>query len=65
MSKSSTRRVPMVLIVVLAILLASLMSFSIVDGISKADENIVKQNSLSSGILATSTTSRFTTAIKM
>ena len=52
MSKSSTRRVPMVLIVVLAILLASLMSFSIVDGISKADENIVKQNSLSLGHLS-------------
>lgn len=42
----------MVLIVVLAILLASLMSFSIVDGISKADENIVKQNSLSLGHLS-------------
>ena len=52
MSKSSTRRVPMVLIVVLAILLASLMSFSIVDGISKADGNIVKQNSLSLGHLS-------------
>lgn len=52
MSKSSTRRVPMVLIVVLAILLASLMSFSIVDGISKADENIVKKNSLSLGHLS-------------
>lgn len=42
----------MVLIVVLAILLASLMSFSIVDGISKADGNIVKQNSLSLGHLS-------------
>lgn len=42
----------MVLIVVLAILLASLMSFSIVDGISKADENIVKKNSLSLGHLS-------------
>lgn len=42
----------MVLIVVLAILLASLMSFSIVDGISKADENIAKQNSLSLGHLS-------------
>ena len=52
MSKSSTRRVPMVLIVVLAILLASLMSFSIVDGISKADGNIVKKNSLSLGHLS-------------
>ena len=52
MSKSSTRRVPMVLIVMLAILLASVMSFSIVDGISKADENIVKQNSLSLGHLS-------------
>ena len=52
MSKSSTRRVPMVLIVVLAILLASVMSFSIVDGISKADGNIVKQNSLSLGHLS-------------
>lgn len=52
MSKSSTRRVPMILIVVLAILLASLMSFSIVDGISKADENIVKKNSLSLGHLS-------------
>lgn len=39
----------MVLIIVLAILLASLMSFSIVDGISKADGNIVKKNSLSLG----------------
>ena len=52
MSKSSTRRVPMVLIIVLAILLASLMSFSIVDGISKADGNIVKKNSLSLGHLS-------------
>lgn len=52
MSKSSMRRVPMVLIVVLAILLASLMSFSIVDGISKADGNIVKKNSLSLGHLS-------------
>ena len=42
----------MVLIVVLAILLASLMSFSIVDGISKADGNIVKKNSLSLGHLS-------------
>lgn len=42
----------MVLIVVLAILLASVMSFSIVDGISKADGNIVKQNSLSLGHLS-------------
>lgn len=42
----------MVLIVMLAILLASVMSFSIVDGISKADENIVKQNSLSLGHLS-------------
>lgn len=42
----------MVLIIVLAILLASLMSFSIVDGISKADENIVKKNSLSLGHLS-------------
>lgn len=42
----------MVLIVVLAILLASLMSFSIVDGISKADGNIVKQNFLSLGHLS-------------
>lgn len=42
----------MVLIIVLAILLASLMSFSIVDGISKADGNIVKKNSLSLGHLS-------------
>lgn len=51
MSKSSTRRIPMVLIVVLAVLLASVMSFSIVDGISKAGEeqNIVKENELTFG----------------
>jgi len=41
----------MVLIVVLAVLLASVMSFSIVDGISKAGEeqNIVKENELTFG----------------